>query len=123
MWGNLDLFSKPGRSVGLGNSTKINIANTSVGIKLPFQYSEEISPYIGIGVSFSRVWLKNNSFCGEEKASKFAVGGVLKTGIYYFLTESVFLDVFIDYLYQPVHFETDVDVGGLKTGMGIGVKY
>ena len=123
VWGNLDLFSKPGRSVGLGNSTEILIANTSVGIKVPFQFSEKISPYIGIGISLGRVWLKNNSFCGEDKASKFAVGGVLKTGINYFFMENVFLDVFIDYLYQPVHFETDIDIGGLKTGIGLGIQF
>lgn len=120
-WVNLDFLSKHGKSIGGEDPTKVNIANVSFGINMPYQFCE-YTFYIGIGPSFSRIWLKNQS-CSEEKVSKLAYGGVLKSGVCYFLTECIFLDVFVDYLYQPVHFETKVDIGGFKIGAGLGVAF
>jgi hypothetical protein len=69
------------------------------------------------------VHLKNKSQCTHQTVSKWAVGGVLKTGIYYTVCERIFIDFFVDYLYQPVSFHHRVDVGGFKTGVGVGVKF
>ena len=42
-------------------------------------------------------------------------------GIEFFF--NLLLDVFVDYLYQPVHFSTRIDIGGFKIGAGIGYKF
>lgn len=122
-WANFDWFSKHGKSEGFNDPTRVSIANISLGIKFPYQFCEKFTAYIGIGPSLSRIWLKNKSQCGNEKVSKLVIGGVLKTGVYYFISRHVFIDVFVDYLYQPVHFETNVAIGGIKTGIGVGVKF
>lgn len=122
-WANFDWFSKHGKSDGFNDPTRVSIANISLGVKFPYQICEKFTAYIGIGPSLSRIWLKNKSQCSHENISKWAIGGVLKTGVYYFISERVFIDVFVDYLYQPVHFETHVDIGGFKTGAGLGVKF
>lgn len=122
-WANIDWFSKHGKSDGFNDPTRVSIANISLGIKFPYRLSEQFTAYIGVGPSLSRIWLKNKSQCGHETVSKWAIGGVLKTGVYYFISKGVFIDVFIDYLYQPVHFETHVDIGGVKAGLGVGVKF
>lgn len=122
-WANFDWFSKHGKSDRLNDPTNVSIANISLGMKFPYQFCEKFTAYIGIGPSLSRIWLKNKSHCRHETVSKWAIGGVLKTGIYYFISKRIFIDVFVDYLYQPVHFETHVDMGGFKTGVGLGVKF
>lgn len=122
-WANIDWFSKHGKSDEFNDPTRVSICNSSLGIKIPYRLSEKFTLYIGAGPSLSRIWLKNKSQCGKETVSKWAIGGVLKTGIYYFINRRVFIDVFIDYLYQPVHFETHVDIGGVKAGLGVGVKF
>lgn len=123
-WANFDWSSEHGKSVGFNDPTRVTIANISLGIKIPYQFSEKFTAYIGIGPNLSRIWLKNKSqFSGHEDISKLAIGGILKTSIYYFITRQVFIDVFVDYLYQPVHFETHVNIGGIKTGIGIGCKF
>lgn len=122
-WANLDWFSKHGKSEGFNDPTRASIANISLGIKFLYPFCEKFTAYIGIGPTLSRIWLKNKSQCSHETVSKWAIGGVLKTGVYYFICDRAFIDVFVDYLYQPVHFETHVDVGGLKMGVGIGVKF
>lgn len=133
-WTNFDWFSKHGKSEGFNDPTTIRIANISLGVKIPYQRCERFTPYIGIGPSFSRLWLKDTphcsqdtSSCGSQNAhktvSKWVVGGVLKTGVNCFVTKCLFLDVFVDYLYQPIHFEKRVDIGGIKAGLGIGYRF
>jgi hypothetical protein len=131
-WINFDWFTKHGRSKGFHDSTRINIANISFGVKYFFEdflqfmpcYGQgPIIPYIGIGPSFSRVWIKDKSRCTHRHTCKWAYGGVLKTGFYYFFCDQVFIDIFVDYLYQPIHFHKNVDIGGFKTGAGIGIKF
>lgn len=119
-WVNFDWFSKNKRS---GCASKVSIANISFGIKFPYQLCEQVTAYIGIGPSLSRIWLKNKSHCCHENVSKLAIGGVLKTGIYYFINQCIFIDLFVDYLYQPINFEKTVDIGGLKTGAGLGIQF
>lgn len=122
-WVNFDWFSKHGQSHGFHNPTRVSIANVSTGLKLPYQFCEQFAVYIGVGPSFSNISLKNKSRCTHENLSKLAIGGIFKTGIYYYFNECSFLDLFVDYLYQPVYFKKHVDIGGFKTGAGLGIKF
>lgn len=122
-WVNLDWSSDHDKSKRCDASTRVSITNFSFGIKYPYQFCERYIAYIGIGPSISRVRLKNKSQCEHERISKLAIGGVLKTGIYYFITCNLFVDLFVDYLYQPIHFEKRVDIGGVKTGIGVGAQF
>lgn len=122
-WVNFDWFSKHGSSIGFSDPTKASIANISFGIKFPYLINQYFKVYTGFGPSFSKIWLNNRSQCSHEKLSKSAFGIVLKFGSCYFITRRIFLDLFVDYLYQPVQFDTDVDIGGVKTGIGLGFKF
>lgn len=122
-WANFDWFSRHGRSGGFCDPARASIANVSFGIKAPYQFCDQWMVYIGVGPSLSRIWLKSKSQCSHESVSKLALGGVLKTGVNYCIFRNIFMDVFVDYLYQPVHFKTHVDIGGFKTGAGLGVKF
>lgn len=122
IWENIGWFSKRGEPVGCHGSTRVSIANLSLGIKYPYTFCNCICAYVGIGPILSRVWIKNNAHCSHEKKSRVSIGAVLKSGVNYFITERLFVDLFIDYSYQPVHLRKWVDVGGLKTGIGIGAR-
>lgn len=122
-WVNFDWFSKHRKLNKCHASTNVSISNISFGIKYPYQFCERYIAYAGIGPSISRIWLRNKSRCEHEKVSKLAIGCLLKTGIYYFVTCDLFVDLFFDYLYQPIHFHHDVDIGGIKTGIGVGKQF
>lgn len=126
-WINFDWFQEHGRSHTepgcKGDSTKIEIANLSFGVKLPYLVCDSFAPYLGIGPSVSKVYLKNKSHCFHEKVSKWAVGGIAKFGVHYYFCDCMFLDLFVDYLFLPVYFHKRVDIGGFKTGAGIGVLF
>lgn len=123
MWANFDWFSKRAAVSGCGK-TRIDIPNLSLGLKKVCPLTCCFDVYVGLGASFSWITLKNPA-CGGgfEKTTKFAFGGVLKTGVNYTLCKCIFLDFFVDYLYLPVHINRTIDCGGLKAGVGIGYQF
>lgn len=123
LWSNFDWFSKKGKTDGFSDPTRVNIGTFSLGIKFPYHLSKNLKPYVGIGASFAGIWLKNNTPCTDENVSKVSVGGILKSGIYYYFLKNVFIDAFVDYSYQPVHFDNNIDIGGVKAGLGLGVQF
>lgn len=123
VWGNFDWLWRHGKSVGLCNPTKIKIANMSLGLKFPFQFKKHNELYFGVGPSISGVLLTNKSCCACEKISKPAGGIIVKSGYYYNFPKYLFLDIFADYLYQPVRFQHRTDIGGLKMGIGLGSRF
>lgn len=122
---NIDWYYQNGKSDGLNWKTNVTIANLSIGIKYPFYINESFSAYVGIGPSISRIVLKNHNHNTHQKKSsdRVVVGGVLKSGLIYSINCNFFLDVFVDYLYQPVHYSTRVDIGGVKVGAGLGYRF
>lgn len=121
-WVNFDWLPKHGRSVGLKDPTQIRIANVSLGVKWIYPCTEQYKAYIGIGASFSNVWLKNKSMFFHERLSRIAVGGIIKSGVLYLINECIFLNVFLDYLYLPSPYKRPVDIGGFKAGLGLGMR-
>lgn len=122
-WANFDWFNKHGESYKLEDPTKVRIANTSIGIKFSCRSFRRFTPYIGIGPNLSKIWLENKSQCCHESVSKWTVGGVFKSGICCCITKCSYLNFFVDYLYQPVHFDTNVNIGGFNIGAGLGIKF
>ena len=122
-WANFSWFSDNGKSIGFGDETKVQIPNFSIGIKFPYQLSPSIIPYVGIGPSLGRISLKNKGECCDESVSKYAIGGIVKAGSYFQMNKRLYINIFADYLYQPVHFETTVDLGGVQFGGGVGIKF
>lgn len=119
LWTNAD-WTGIDKKQGSCCKSKINLMQGSFGLKMVFPYNEHYDAYIGIGPSFGKTILHNKSCCDHETKSKFAVGGVIKSGIRTYFSSGLFLDFFVDYLYQPVKFHHSQDVGGLKTGVGFG---
>lgn len=122
-WVNFDWFYKSGHGKGCHTKTHINVANGSFGINFVYQFSKPVGIYLGLGPTFGGVWLKNESHCGHERVSKFAFGGVVKSGFTFSLSKHFFLDLFADYFYERVHFEHHVNIGGFRTGLGLGYKF
>jgi hypothetical protein len=120
-WVDFDFFPKS-KSHGQCCKSRIDIYNGSLGINYFIPVCCGLESYIGLGPSFSRVNIKNHSYCGKERVSKFAVGGIIKTGLCFDLCDPVYINVFADYLYLPVHFHHTVDCGGIKAGIGIGLR-
>lgn len=123
LWGNFDYSQKQGKSIFAGDYTRVRLSTFSAGLKQSYQIDPTVNGYVGIGPSFAIVSLKNRGFFLNEDFSKSSLGVVLKFGVNYLLTSQIFIDLFIDYLYQPVRYQDDIDVGGFKPGIGIGMLF
>jgi hypothetical protein len=125
VWANGDAVFACGSSIGFCNPTKVRIANLSLGLKFPYDVGCHSTLYFGTGPSFGALWLTNTSpFCCE-KVFQNAIGVAVKAGWDFLLNDRVFFAFFADYLYQPVRFTTlpcRLDCGGLKAGIGLGVR-
>ncbi len=119
---DLDYFSKRSCQNECCKS-RIEIINGSFGLKYNYNFCSLADVYVGLGPSLSRANLSENSCCGKDKRSKVAIGVVVKSGLIYQFCDCYFLDFFVDYLYQPIHFSRHIDFGGVKTGLGLGAKF
>jgi hypothetical protein len=122
-WMNLDWVYKKGKSDSLGYFTRVKIGNFSLGLSIPYEISTDLHAYAGIGASFGYIEVQNRFTKIHRNENKFAAGLVVKSGIIYNIHCHYFLDLFIDYLYQPTTFSTNVNIGGLKIGAGIGTRF
>lgn len=123
VWGNVDWVTKNGRSLCFRDPTNVDVVNFSAGLNLLFPcYCNSIF-YIGAGPSWGNIWLHNNSrFTGQEHVYRSVFGGVVKGGIYIPIGCRFYVDLYVDYLYEVIQFQSPVDLGGVKTGVGIGIR-
>lgn len=124
-WGNVNYFQKDGRSLGLRDKTAIHMIPISLGVKYQFLFCNVFSPYLGAGLTYTIINVKNDSEYVKKHVTKGGIGFVIKSGIYIDLSESFLLDLFADYYYQEIHFykNHNTDVGGFKVGMGLGYRF
>ena len=125
-WTSIDWTTRRG-SVRECGRTRLDLVNWSIGVKCVKTLCGCMNVYAGVGPAFGGVWVKNHNSCHHnrhhERTSKGTFGVIVKSGIQYYFCHNLFADLFVDYIYQPVHFHRHINVGGLRTGLGIGVSF
>lgn len=117
-WVNVDaLHASKKRSCC--EKTNLDVLNFSLGLKLIRSFCKCLEGYVGVGIGAAWARIHNHHYSKEYSTSAVVVA---KLGCNYFLKESVFIDLFVDYNYQPA-FRNRVDIGGFKTGIGIGYAF
>lgn len=108
-------------------TTKVNVANLTLGIRFPYYFTDCFIGYFAIGPSFGRVWYKNtypHPLPPTVRTSQFTYGGIIKLGFYYYFAQCLFLDFFTDYLYQAARINHHtVNLSGFEAGIGLGLRF
>lgn len=150
IWGGVNWATKHGHTkrdyygITFKDSTRIFVLPVSLGLKVIYPLFPYVDVYAGAGVCYSFLKIKN--FCKEhysylgfsDSPFKKAIyknefGGVFKVGFQVAMSDSTFLDFFVDYYAQRFHlshktdprdvFKRHVDCSGFKFGAGFGVYF
>ncbi len=130
LFANTGIFIKDGHSIGLDDKTRMKLFPLSVGLKYHFQLSCKWEFYLGTAPTYTWVHFHDHSSSVDQHVHKSAWGVVGKTGLIYAFYKAFFADLFFDYYYteisgthSPGVTSTNCDVGGFRTGLGLGIKY
>ena len=124
IWNNLDIwiggsyFSKYGELTFTGEKTFLQIIPLGGGLKYRITKGV-LNFYGGAGVNYFN--FKESNVIGDVKTG--AVGFVTKVGAYLEPVDLFVIDFFVEYSYcrmTPADFT--INVGGIKAGIGIGVR-
>lgn len=152
VWGGMCWANKHGHtrrkygpySYAFEDKTKMSVLPVSLGLKAVYPLFPYVDVYMGAGVSYSFLRIKN--FCKEHYSDwglshspfkkaiyKNQFGGVFKLGFQVAMSTTTFLDFFVDYYLQRFHlshkvdsrdiFRRNVDCSGFKFGAGFGVYF
>lgn len=123
LWTNINGLKKEGH-FETDEITTIEIYPISSGLKYLIPICGLFSPYIGGGISYT--WINTNNKLDSLKTHIHAktYGGVIKSGIIINLTSQFFMDFYADYYFSKISSEnTFEEIGGLRTGAGIGIFF
>jgi outer membrane protein len=149
--------SVKGRSLGLCDRTRLRVVPLTLGAKYLFCVADNTQLYLGAGVTYSFLKIRDHSDYVHQHISKGHVGGVIQSGLYYTFCNDWFVNVFLDYYFQHFNFSNkhhcdssysddlafdsgcgcssrhhhsyrnverhDLNLSGVKTGVGIGYKF
>ncbi|MDX8430781.1 MAG: hypothetical protein SNF33_03125 [Candidatus Algichlamydia australiensis] len=134
LFGGFNYLDSEGNSIGGDNKTEIRIIPLSLGLDYIYEVSEGPHPiklFLGAGLRYFFVRVKNEVTFVESRVTKSGMGGVVEGGALYYLDKSVFLRGFIDYSFRSLGIINTragvsgkgVEVGGLSIGGALGFEF
>ncbi|MCH9613400.1 MAG: hypothetical protein SP1CHLAM54_04000 [Chlamydiia bacterium] len=134
MWGSVNYAHGSGHSVGGGDKTSITYVPLTLGVKWlqPFQIGcVENAVSFGIGPRYYFVLIKNDGEDVQKKQHENGLGFALEAAYRVFVTRSFYFDLFSDYGFRKLGFDSDknyiessaIQAGGFSIGGGIGWRF
>ena len=81
-WVNIDYMQAHGTSLGFCNPSSIWITNGSFGLKSPYDFTDWLTGYLGLGPTFGGIRIRDASqFSGCSTCTKSSIGFVAKSGL------------------------------------------
>ena len=120
-----------GYTVGFKTPTTIYLPTFSFGLKQFFNFfTPQVQGYLGFGAVAAIPMTQDHSPYIPTDTVRFSPGILWKSGILFYLPVRWTLDLFFDYYLSPVGRRIDLpwlqqitDVGGFRTGLGLGVEF
>lgn len=122
LFGNLSWIHLHGKSHYHKEDSRLILHPLSLGIKYFFPVNRCVDYYIGAGPNYT--WMREHRRIHHSKIDtrRQRFGATLKTGFCVHFAEIFFVDIFADYLFIPMDIKKIYDVGGFRTGVGIGFQ-
>ncbi len=101
LWENIGWTFKTGKTLDFGYYTRLNLLPISVGIEYQVNMARNFDFYVGIGPTYSFLWVENDDDFSTSHQRKSQFGFTTKTGFRFTFCTNFFFDIFGDYLYTP----------------------
>ena len=121
---NFDIFVdgsfclKKGELSYTREETKLSIVPVILGLQYRIK-SGKFQPFLGLGAGYFA--FKESNIIGD--VSKSGLGFAARAGVLFFVTKSIFLQIYSNYSYcrmTPADFT--INIGGIEAGIGFGVS-
>jgi hypothetical protein len=130
-WANVGYGYKKGHSLGLHEKTRLYLVPASIGAACSLPLTSDIYFRLGLGGSYSWLNTRNNNSFVRKHLNKESVGWVAKSNVHVYIWDNFFVDLFCDYNYSIFDFKGtdlcierfDLDVSGLRAGLGFGMAF
>jgi long-subunit fatty acid transport protein len=124
VWAGFGLMSASGETPGLGEKAKSNQNIISFGVG----YSGDFTPKLGYKVEAGAAYFSYKEEALELKVTGSAFGFSVDAGIVFNITDAFFAEVLAGFISanDTVIVEgegVDIKLGGLKAGVGIGIRF
>ncbi len=134
-WFGIDYIFTNGESTILKKKSHFNLLPLSLGVSYLQPISCNTIAYLGVGGTYSFLWIRNHSKHFLTRVNHSGFGGIAKAGFYYWLWDKAYVDAFVNYFYQYFTFRkhkatdggyiqrNDVNLSGLSFGLGLKIMF
>ncbi len=131
-WVSGSYFSKSGNSSGGDTHTVITFFPIGYGLKYVVPCQEHIDFYLGVGGLATYLRMQDRSPHVKRTTTNWGFGGIVKTGLLFNMSNSLFVDLYSDYSFIRVDFDSDeedsvlrqdVSLSGFSFGVGLGYRF
>jgi len=136
IWGNIGYLSQKGHAEvdaasccnctmnrsGLKNGTRMQFFQLGLGPNYTFDLDCNFSAYLGCGITYNALQIKNDSEFVKSKINKYCFGGILKSGISYYFYECFHADFFWDLSLTTFDIK-NFDYSTTNFGFGLGASF
>ncbi len=120
VWGRYGFLSANGKTPILEETTKINYFHVSIG----GGYQGNISKRLDYLVKLGLLYVNYRETAMGEEVSGSSVGFMLGGGVIFNISKVFFTEVSLDYLFANDELEDiTLKLGGIKAGIGFGIRY
>lgn len=102
--------------------TKLNLLQLGTGLKYSLDFTCNLSAYLGLGVTYSLINIRNDSCFVDDRVRKKTFGGSIKSGFCYYFNDCFHADLFVDYYLTKIK-DHHLDLSTVATGVGVGVSF
>lgn len=130
-YGAVEYYHMQGKSINGDENTSLWVVPVNLGIKPVYSINCQLKYYFTVGPRYFYVHQHNDSSYVYRNKSRNGLGFFINTGFNYILCNNLLLDIFGEYSYTKIHFQSyrsgvytrNIQVGGFTFGGGLGYNF
>ena len=117
-WLGMSILGRTGEMTYTKDEIRLKIIPIMAGVRYVYPLNQKLNIYTGLGAAY---FFYHEEIPPLGNINKSSLGVVIKAGGSLYLTDRMFVDLFVDYSTSKVEpFDYEVEIGGIAFGFGLG---